>query len=140
MTGTKLAVFTLSAAVAGLGGALYGGAQGAVAPNDFSFIVSLTLLLLAVAWGVRTIGGMLVAGVLYALGPLLQQHLTQPRDVVLLLVGLAAIGVSQNPEGTFGGNTVLQKWRDRRADGPSVASPATTPNATADGRLSHAAG
>jgi branched-chain amino acid transport system permease protein len=133
MTRTKLAVFTLSAAVAGLGGALYGGAQGAVAPNDFSFLVSLTLLLLAVAWGVRTIGGMLVAGVLYALAPLLQQHLTQPRDVVLLLVGLAAIGVSQNPEGTFGGNTVLQKWRDRRA-----AAPPSLP-AAADGRLSHAA-
>jgi branched-chain amino acid transport system permease protein len=137
MTGTKLAVFTLSAAVAGFGGALYGGAQGAVAPNDFSFLVSLTLLLLAVAWGVRTIGGMLAAGVLYALGPLLQQHLTQPRDVVLLLVGLAAIGVSQNPEGTFGGNTILQKWRDRRAAAPATP---TTAAAGADGRLSHAAG
>jgi branched-chain amino acid transport system permease protein len=133
MTRTKLAVFTLSAAVAGLGGALYGGAQGAVAPNDFSFLVSLTLLLLAVAWGVRTIGGMLVAGILFALGPLLQQHLSQPRDVVLLLVGLAAIGVSQNPEGTFGGNTALQRWRDRRAVGPALA-------AGPDGRLSHAAG
>ena len=133
MTRTKLAVFTLSAAVAGLGGALYGGAQGAVAPNDFSFLVSLTLLLLAVAWGVRTIGGMLVAGVLFALGPLLQQHLNQPRDVVLLLVGLAAIGVSQNPEGTFGGNTAMQRWRDRRTSEPALA-------AGPDGRLSHAAG
>ena len=133
MTRTKLAVFTLSAAVAGLGGALYGGAQGAVAPNDFSFLVSLTLLLLAVAWGVRTIGGMLVGGILYALGPLLQEHLSQPRDVVLLLVGLAAIGVSQNPEGTFGGNTALQKWRDRRAAEPALA-------VGPDGRLSHAAG
>ena len=133
MTRTKLAVFTVSAAVAGLGGALYGGAQGAVAPNDFAFLVSLTLLLLAVAWGVRTAAGMLVAGVLFALGPVLQQHLTQPRDVVLLLVGLAAIGVSQNPEGTFGGNTLLQKWRDRRTPTPSLVP-------TADGRLSHAAG
>jgi branched-subunit amino acid ABC-type transport system permease component len=33
MTRTKLAVFMLSAGLAGLGGALYGGAQGAVAPN-----------------------------------------------------------------------------------------------------------
>jgi branched-chain amino acid transport system permease protein len=132
MTRTKLAVFTLSSAVAGLGGALYGGAQGAVAPNDFSFLISLTLLLLAVAWGVRTTGGMLFAGVLFALGPLLQQHLSQPRDVVTLLVGLAAIGVSQNPEGTFGGNTALQRWRDRRTASPAI--PAGT-----DGRLSHAA-
>ncbi|HEX4865240.1 MAG TPA: ABC transporter permease [Acidimicrobiales bacterium] len=141
MTRTKLAVFTLSAAVAGLGGALYGGAQGAVAPNDFTFLISLTLLLLAVAWGVRTIAGMLVAGILFALGPLLQQHLSQPRDIVPLLVGLAAIGVSQNPEGTFGGNTALQRWRDRRAAGPALAAGADEPvlAAGADGRLSHAA-
>ena len=141
MTRTKLVIFILSSAVAGLGGALYGGAQGAVAPNDFSFIISLTLLLLAVAWGIRTTGGMLFAGVLFALGPLLQQHVTQPRDVVSLLVGLAAIAVSQNPEGTFGGNTALQKWRDRRSQtrpgdagsGEALLSPPT-------GRLTHAAG
>ncbi|HEX6393353.1 MAG TPA: ABC transporter permease [Acidimicrobiales bacterium] len=139
MTRTKLAVFTLSAAVAGLGGALYGGAQGAVAPNDFTFLISLTLLLLAVAWGIRTIGGMLIAGILFALGPLLQQHLTQPRDVVPLLVGLAAIGVSQNPEGTFGGNTLLQRWRDRRAAAPEIVTSDEGIPGT-EGRLSHAAG
>ncbi len=123
MTRAKLAVFTLSAGLAGLGGALYGGAQGAVAPNDFSFLISLTLLLLAVAWGIRTAGGMLLGGVAFALGPLLQAHLSQPRDVVSLVVGLAAIGVSQNPEGTFGGNTALQRWRDRRGGARSPSSP-----------------
>jgi branched-chain amino acid transport system permease protein len=141
MTRTKLVVFGLSAGVAGLGGALYGGAQGAVAPNDFSFVISLTLLLLAVAWGIRTTGGMLVAGVLFALGPLLQQHLSQPRDVVSLLVGLAAIGVSQNPEGTFGGNTALQKWRDRRARATPAGAGEPEPSlAGSQGRLTHAAG
>jgi branched-chain amino acid transport system permease protein len=137
MTRAKLAVFTLSAGLAGLGGALYGGAQGAVAPNDFSFLISLTLLLLAVAWGIRTAGGMLLGGVAFALGPLLQAHLSQPRDVVSLVVGLAAIGVSQNPEGTFGGNTALQRWRDRRggARSPVVADVTLSP----DERLTHAA-
>lgn len=141
MTRAKLVIFTISSAVAGLGGALYGGAQGAVAPNDFSFIISLTLLLLAVAWGIRTTGGMLFAGVLFALGPLLQQHLKQPRDIVSLLVGLAAIAVSQNPEGTFGGNTALQKWRDRRSQpvpgGSGGGEPAL---AGPQGRLTHVAG
>jgi branched-chain amino acid transport system permease protein len=114
VTWVKLVTFTTSAALAGLGGALYGGAQGAVAPADFTFLISLTMLLLAVIWGVRTTVGMLFAGVTYAFGPLLQQHLTQPRDVVLLLVGLAAIGISWNPEGTFGGETPLRKWRARQ--------------------------
>jgi branched-chain amino acid transport system permease protein len=136
MTRSKLAVFTLSAAVAGLGGALYGGAQGAVGQNDFQFLFSLTLLLLAVAWGVRTTAGMLFGGISFALEPLLQKHLTHPRDAFELLVGLAAIGVSQNPEGTFGGNTLLQKWRDRRQLAPGVMTPDAEP---AGERLTHAA-
>jgi branched-chain amino acid transport system permease protein len=140
MTGSKLAVFTLSAAIAGLGGALYGGAQTQVGPNDFQFILSLTLLLIAVAWGVRTTIGMLFGGVLFALGPLLEQHLTHPRDAFELLVGLAAIGVSQNPEGTFGGNTPLQRWRDsHRGDTGQVVEAPVVAGST-EGRLTHAAG
>lgn len=135
MTRSKLAVFSLSAAIAGLGGALYGGVQGQVGPNDFQFVLSLTVLLLAVVWGVRTAAGMLAGGIVFALQPLLSQHLTHPRDVFDLLVGLAAIGVAQNPEGTFGGNTPLQKLRDRRFGGPAAVDLAPP-----DGRLTHAAG
>jgi branched-chain amino acid transport system permease protein len=123
MTRSKLAVFALSAGLAGLGGALYGGAQGQVgggSSGDFTFLLSLTLLLLAVVSGIRTIGGTLFGGMSLALGPALQSHLTQwwhsaPADILSLLVGTAAIGISQNPEGTFGANTPLGKWRDRRA-------------------------
>ncbi len=140
MTRSKLAVFTVSAAIAGLGGALYGGAQGAVGPNDFQFILSLTLLLLAVAWGVRTTAGMLFGGIVFALGPLLEQHLTHPRDAFSLLVGLAAIGVSQNPEGTFGGNTLLQRWRERRQTGAAHPAPGAAVAEQSAERLSHAAG
>ena len=139
MARSKLAVFTVSAAIAGLGGALYGGAQTQVTNYDFQFIVSLTLLLIAVVWGIRTTGGMLFGGIVFALGPLLQKHLTHPRDLFEILVGLAAIGVSQNPEGTFGGNTPLQKWRDRRRP---EAAPAVEPVVASapGGRLTHAAG
>jgi branched-chain amino acid transport system permease protein len=126
MTRVKLVTFTASAALAGLGGALYAGAQGAVAPADFTFLISLTMLLLAVIWGIRTTVGMLFAGVSYALGPILQQHLNQPRDVVLLLVGLAAIGISRNPEGAFGGDTPLAKWRARRTARLTLAGNAIT--------------
>jgi branched-chain amino acid transport system permease protein len=114
VAGSKLMLFAVAAGLAGLGGALYGGSQGIVGPNDFAFLTSLTVLLMAVVWGIRTIGGMLIGGLLIALGPELQMHFTHPADLLQLLVGLAAIGISQNPEGTFGGNTPLQKWRDRR--------------------------
>ncbi len=138
MTRSKLAVFTLSAAIAGLGGALYGGAQAAVSPNDFPFILSLTLLLLAVAWGIRTTSGMLVGGVVFSLGSLLDAHLTHPRDAFALLVGAAAIGVSQNPEGAFGGGPLMQIWRDR--GGRAGSAPPTSAEVSVGERLSSAAG
>jgi branched-chain amino acid transport system permease protein len=137
MTLSKLVVFTVSAGIAGLGGALYGGAQGAVSPNNFSLVLSLTLLLLAVVWGIRTTAGMVFGGIAFALAPALARHLTHPRDAFTLIVGLAAIGVSQNPEGTFGGNTPLQRLRARKAGRADAAAPAS--GAPADERLTHAA-
>jgi hypothetical protein len=83
---------------------------------------------------------MLFGGILLALQPLIGQHLTHPRAAFEMLVGLAAIGVSQNPEGTFGGNTPLQRWRDahrpQKAPGlePSLIASAT------DERLTGVAG
>jgi branched-chain amino acid transport system permease protein len=132
MTRSKLIVFALSAALAGLGGALYGGAQGVVSGGgngDFTFITSLTLLLLAVVWGIRTVGGMLLGGISLALGPLIQQYVSSLRDIVGILVGLAAIGIARNPEGTFGGNTPLQLIRDRRSHVASAHQPELTAKA-----------
>jgi len=45
------------------------------------------------------------------------------RDIVSLGVGLGAVGIGRNPNGTFGGNTPLQRLRDRRApDLPAVVA------------------
>ena len=99
---TKLSVFALSAGMAGLGGALLGGQQRAVAAGDFNLIISLTLLLLAVVWGVRTVSGVLIAGVLLELAPLLQGHLGVIGDATPLLVGLGAIGIAKNQNGVVG--------------------------------------
>jgi branched-chain amino acid transport system permease protein len=140
MTGSKLAVFIVSAGIAGLGGALYGGAQTQVGPNDFQFILSLTLLLLAVVWGIRTTGGMLFGGIILGLQPLFGQHLTHPRAAFEMLVGLAAIGVSQNPEGTFGGNTPLQRWRDAHRPQKAAGLDASLIAAAKDERLTGVAG
>jgi branched-chain amino acid transport system permease protein len=140
MSRSKLAVFIAAAAIAGLGGALYGGAQAEVGPNNFQFLLSLTLLLLAVTWGVRTTTGMLVGGIVFALAPLLEQHLTSPRDAFDLLVGLAAVGVSQNPEGTFGGHTLLQRWRERQRPGAAGTAGSSVVTPLNEGRLSGVAG
>jgi branched-chain amino acid transport system permease protein len=127
ITRTKLIVFTASAALAGLGGVLYGGQQSQVGANDFQLLYSLTLLLLASVWGIKTVSGMLVAGLLFAIFPVIQSHVPSLRDLLYLAVGLGAISIGRYPNGVMGGKTPLELWRDWRSAGagPSdVTAPA----------------
>jgi branched-chain amino acid transport system permease protein len=114
---TKLSVFAVSAGIAGLGGALLGGQQHAIGNNDFGLVLGLTLLLMAVIWGVRTISGVLLAGVLLEAGPLLQDALGNRAGVISLLVGLGAVGLGKQQNGVVG--SVLEAVRRRwAAPGP----------------------
>jgi branched-chain amino acid transport system permease protein len=112
---TKLLLFALSAGIAGLGGALLGGQQGAVGNTDFGLVLSLTLLLMAVIWGVRTVSGVLLAGLLLEAGPLLQDALGGAESVVPLLVGLGAVGLGRQQNGVVGAVVAAR----RRAPAPS---------------------
>ena len=116
---TKMSVFAVSAGIAGLGGALLGGQQHAVGNNDFGLIVGLTMLLMAVIWGVRTVTGPLLAGVLLEVGPMLQDALGGSAGVLPLLVGLGAVGLGKQQNGVVG--SFLDQVRRRRplpATGP----------------------
>jgi branched-subunit amino acid ABC-type transport system permease component len=95
----RLAVFTLSAAMAGVGGALYGGTLGAVGPQNFAFVQSLPLLLLAVVGGVGTAAGALVAGVLIGGLPLLVDAAPWFETVNRILPGTMGIALGRNPNG-----------------------------------------
>ena len=112
LTATKLGVFALSAGIAGLGGALLGGQQGAVGNTDFGLVLGLTLLLMAVIWGVRTVSGVLLAGVLLEVGPMLQDALGGKNGVLALLVGLGAVGLGKQQNGVVG--SFLDSVRKRR--------------------------
>ena len=83
----RLAVFSLSAAIAGFGGALYGGALGAVSPQNFAFVQSLPLLLLGVVGGIGSAAGALVAGVLIGGLPLLVEAAPWFENVNRVLPG-----------------------------------------------------
>jgi len=99
VAGTRLAVFTLSSALAGLGGALLAGVNFIAEPNDYQMLLSLSMLLLVTVWGIRSVTGVLVAGVGFYLIP----HLFNDNDSWLyLLTGLGAIGISRQPEGVVG--------------------------------------
>jgi branched-chain amino acid transport system permease protein len=95
----KLAVFTLSAAMAGFGGALYGGTMGAVGPQSFAFVQSLPLLLLGVVGGIGTAAGALVAGVLIGGLPLLVDIAPWFENVNRVLPGTMGIALGRNPNG-----------------------------------------
>jgi branched-chain amino acid transport system permease protein len=112
LTATKLAVFAFSAAIAGVGGAVYGGALGTISADRFTFFESLPLLLLAVVGGIGSVGGAVFAGlVLYGI-PLVAntwgnvdsslRSLPLLQDVGTLLAlapGLMGIGLGKNPNG-----------------------------------------
>jgi branched-chain amino acid transport system ATP-binding protein len=65
---------------------------------DFQLLPSLVLLLLAVIWGVDSILGALLAGVVAALFPTIADAVSLP-NFQYLAVGLGVIGLSRNPEG-----------------------------------------
>jgi branched-chain amino acid transport system permease protein len=99
LTRTKLLVFTLSAALAGVGGVFYGGLRGQVGPADFEMLQSLVLLLLVSISGINTVSGALFGGVTFGLFPKLQQHFPQLRNLTYLGAGMGAVAIGRNPNG-----------------------------------------
>ncbi|MEY2434638.1 MAG: hypothetical protein QOC92_4363, partial [Acidimicrobiaceae bacterium] len=99
LTTTKLLVFSLSAAMAGVGGAIYGGASGTVSADRFSFFESLPVLLLAVVGGIGSPGGAMFAGlVLYGI-PIAAASADWFANPGRVLPGMMGIGLGQNPNG-----------------------------------------
>jgi branched-chain amino acid transport system permease protein len=106
---TKLLVFALAAAMAGLAGGLLGMYRGTVGTMDFEMLVGIPFLLLLVVGGVGTVSGALIGGVSTVLLLIVQDEVTFVVFGVSVLValtrigpGLAAVGASRNPEGIVG--------------------------------------
>jgi branched-chain amino acid transport system permease protein len=117
LTRTKLAVFTLSAAIAGLGGALFGAMATQAGTIDFAAEQSLPILLLAVIGGMATTSGALFGGMSYALvGSKLQALVPSVPNLQFGLTGLAAFGVAFNPDGAV--PQIVRAFRGRFAGAP----------------------
>lgn len=98
VTTTKLAVFALSAAMAGLGGALFGGALQVLSAQQFQLTAGLPVLLVVVICGIGTVGGALAAAVLIG-SPILANLFPHLPQLPLVLFGTAGIGMARNPNG-----------------------------------------
>jgi branched-chain amino acid transport system permease protein len=122
LTSTKLVLFTVSAGMAGLGGALLGGLRTGVGAGNFALLQSLVLLLLVTLGGVTTVIGALLGGVFLAGLPMLQSHLPSSLGQLLFLgTGIGAISVGRNQDGAAGqiAANLRRVWSSR----PRIARP-----------------
>jgi branched-chain amino acid transport system permease protein len=98
---SRVVVFAIGSAVAGLGGVLIGIEQGSIATDDFALLTGLVWLAVVVTMGVRGYGGALVGGLLFALAPAAFQfvHIRGFGNLTTVLFGLGAVGIARDPRG-----------------------------------------
>jgi branched-chain amino acid transport system permease protein len=96
----RVAVFALSAGIAGLGGALYGMQQRSITAEQFTFVAGLPLFLVAVIGGLGAVGTGLFTGTAY-IWPLNALVVVAPwtQNLVALLPSLAGVGLGRDPDG-----------------------------------------
>ncbi|MGH9085439.1 MAG: branched-chain amino acid ABC transporter permease, partial [Acidimicrobiales bacterium] len=99
---TKLTVFALSSAIAGLAGALYGGLGFTVSQLDFEPLYNVLLFLFAFVGGITTVSGALVGGSLFALLPLVQSERPELAGLVFAVIAVVAVALGKQPNGMAG--------------------------------------
>jgi branched-chain amino acid transport system permease protein len=109
LTTTKLAVFMISAGIAGLGGAYLGGVQTTTTSADWEFTRGLPIFMLGVVGGIGRVGGALFAGISFAAlqamptWPLFMSRFMNFRtwyaNLAAVTPGLMGVGLGRNPNG-----------------------------------------
>ena len=113
----KLSVFMLSAAIAGLGGALFAGQIGSVTAERFGLFESLSMFMLVVVAGMGYVSGGFTAGLMYSSVFLTMQNIFTKlgqdysafqgtfkwlASFVVVMPALIGIGLGRNPSGFVG--------------------------------------
>jgi branched-chain amino acid transport system permease protein len=107
---TTLAVFTLSASLAGLGGALYSVALQSATPDMFDFFTGLSILLVVVIAGVSSIGGALWAAIFLGTPITTNLFTGNTAQITAALTGLGGVGLGDNPNGVIAAQ-LRPPWR-----------------------------
>lgn len=95
----RVALFGLSAGLAGLAGGLFAGLRGTIGAADFQYFNSLPLLLLAVVCGVTSVTGATLGGVGLMLLPVLQSSRPELAGLVFAVLGFGAVALGRDPNG-----------------------------------------
>jgi branched-chain amino acid transport system permease protein len=133
----RVALFGLSAGMAGLAGGLFAGLRGTVGAADFQLFNSLPLLLLAVVCGVTSVTGAALGGVGWMLLPVLQSSRPELAGLVFAVLGFGAVALGRDPNGLanllFGlGRRLDRRFGDRVRSAVPVL-PLPRPRAEDDG-------
>ncbi len=116
LTRTKVAVFALSAAMAGVGGAFFGGLRGSVSSNDFIYVQSLVVLLLVTIGGIMTVLGAFLGGLFLGPGFYVLGKIVHLDALTFLGAGLGAMTIARSPNGVVGQiSGVVDRFRRRPA-------------------------
>lgn len=131
ITRTRVALFAMSSAMAGIAGGLYAGMFQSVGAPEFAMFRSLPLLLLTVVGGITSVTGAAIGGLALAFTPTLQAAFPALGGAVFLLIGAAAIALGREPNGLAGMlfklGARLDRGRPRTlapAEPPALAEPA----------------
>jgi branched-chain amino acid transport system permease protein len=91
---TKVAVFAIAAAMAGLAGSLYGTVQGVVGTSDFQIFSGIIFVLFVTIWSIRTVTGAFLAALTYVvLNQVWTNGIGLFAGVGIILIGRAAGGI-----------------------------------------------
>jgi branched-chain amino acid transport system permease protein len=104
VTRAKLKVFFLSAMLAGIAGAFFGGLQSRVGQLDFLYFRSLTVLLVATIFGITSVSGAFLGAAFFVVLPELTRGADSSGGQALqpLIIGLLAIATARRQEGVAG--------------------------------------
>lgn len=103
-----LTVFATSAAIAGIGGGIYGGALGSVSTTNFEFLPGLSLLMTMVIAGLTAPGAALFGAILLGT-PLMTNLFPDWTQLTTILIGLNGIALGRNPNGLIAAQ-LRPKW------------------------------
>ena len=115
----KITVFAVAAALAGVGGAMYGSLQGTVSPDDFNSFLSLVFMVVVVTTGVYTVQGAIQAGMAYVILYQVLDYLpSQWRNLFPILFGLARSPTRSIRRVSWNGRSA--EWSRRSSPGAST--------------------
>lgn len=118
---TKLSAFAVSAAIAGIGGALLVALNGVVSGSSFQPIESMTILTSSLMFGAGNFEGAILTGLVARLIPNLLSDLGLPQDIAPLIFAIGGVLALSKGEGGLSG-AIRAFIAGRRGTAPTLAS------------------